>query len=478
MRITFIDPPVLAGKRAVERVFGCTYSLYPIPNIFALSNAALLEKNGFAVHYFDMANEGWSQQKFKRFLLSDGSDIYVLHSVNLSEKNDLSCAEMMRTFRKNSLLVFTGPAPTYFVERFLKDKNTLIVRGESELTLLELVKTLDKRQETNQIAGISFKKNGNIMHNPARPLIENLNDLPFPARHLANKNLYCNPKLLQLPFTALQTSRNCSYRCLFCVPNSFNFAVELEYRRYHQNRKPPVRVRSASSVIEEFASLKANGYRSVSIIDDQFLWEEARTISICEGISKLGMEWGCLARADRISEKIVRYLAAAHCRYVDIGVESFNQAVLDDIRKDLKIPQIEAAIFLLKKYAIGVKINLVFGVSPLQNKAVIERDISWAKKLNVDAVMFSLATPFPGTDFYQRAYDNRWFIGKDYYSESVQQKSIISYPDMPGEKLERLVKKANLSFYFRPRVFKKNLGKFFRLKNLFVTLRALKRKFF
>ena len=84
MKITFIDPPDFLGKRNIERVFGCTYSLYPMPNIFSLTSAALLENNGFAADYIDMANEGWRINRFKKFLLSDDSGAYVFHSVNLS----------------------------------------------------------------------------------------------------------------------------------------------------------------------------------------------------------------------------------------------------------------------------------------------------------------------------------------------------------------------------------------------------------
>ena len=102
MKITFIDPPDFSGKinppltkgrqggvRNIERVFGCTYSLYPMPNVFSLSSAAFLENNGFAVSYLDMANEGRRINRFKKFLLSDDSDAYVFHSVNLSLRSDL-----------------------------------------------------------------------------------------------------------------------------------------------------------------------------------------------------------------------------------------------------------------------------------------------------------------------------------------------------------------------------------------------------
>jgi len=478
IQITFIDPPALGRQLPVERVFGCTYSLYPVPNIFSLSAAAVLEKAGFRVNYIDMANERWGLNRTRDFFKKDASRIYVFHSVNLSLDSDLAIHRLIRESKENTAIVFTGPGPTYFARYFLRDKNTFVARGEPELTLLELAKALNNNLEINSIAGLSWKDKDKVINNPPRRLIDNLDELPFPARNLLKKDLYYNPKLAKLPFSAMQTSRNCSYRCMFCVPNSYNFARELEYRNYNQNNKPPVRMRSAGNVISEFELLKSQGYRSISIIDDQFLWDDLRTISICEGIKGLGIEWGCLARVDRINENLASHLASSGCKYVDLGVESFNQEVLNDARKDLKAEKIPQAISILKRNKILVKINLVLGISPLQTADSIKRDIRLAKHLDVDAVMFSLATPFPGTDFYQRAKENNWFVEGDYHAESVQTQGIINYPGLSHQELNRLVRLANLSFYFHPRFVFKNLKRLSDPVGFYRSILALKRKFF
>jgi radical SAM superfamily enzyme YgiQ (UPF0313 family) len=479
MKITFIEPPSLDRKPAVERVFGCTFSLYPIPNIFSLTSAALLEKSGFEVVYIDMATEKWGRKRFEDFLKKDSSEVYLLHSVNLSISNDLQAHGLLRSLRKDVFILFAGPAPTYSPKDFLKDEKTIVVRGEPEVTLLELMTYLNAGgNDLSKIAGISFLKGREIIDNPSRALIENLDSLPFPARHLLRRNLYYNPKLKGMPFTAMQTSRNCSYSCIFCVPNSGNFARELEYRRYNQNKKPPVRMRSASSVVSEFALLKGQGYRAVSIIDDQFLWDNQRTREICSGIKDMDMEWGCLARADHITEENALLLAQAGCRYVDLGVESFDQSVLDDVRKNLKGEKIPEAVRILKKQKILVKINLILGISPLQTPEGIKQDIRMAKRLDVDAVMFSIATPFPGTEFYSRAISNKWLSGKGYRPESVQNRAIIDYPALSSRQLNLLVKQANLSFYFRPRIIIKNIGRIFNPFWLWRALVAMRRKFY
>ncbi|MCM8783010.1 MAG: B12-binding domain-containing radical SAM protein [Candidatus Omnitrophica bacterium] len=478
MKITFIDPPNFLNKRNVERVFGCTYSLYPIPNIWALYNASVLKRKGFEVNYIDMANEGWSKNDFFRFIRIDDSDIYCIYSVNLSMESDLFVSRKIREIKDNVYIFFCGPAPTYFRQSFLKDEKTFVIRGETEDTIEELLDSLDKKKEPVSVKGISFIKRNRMLDTPARPLIENLDMLPHPARYLLKRDLYYNPKLPKKPFTVMQTSRNCPYRCIFCVPNSSSFAIELEYRRHNQNRKPPIRLRSAESVILEFKKLKEEGYKSVSIIDDQFFWDKERTLKICEGIKNFGLEWGCLARADHLDEGTVKALSYAGCRYVDIGIESFKQEILDDIKKDLKVENIYRAIELLKKYNILVKINIILGASVLQSKEDIKDDIRTAKTLEVDAVMFSIATPFPGTEFYSLAKKNLWFIKGDYYPESVQTRSIISYPGLNFRELNYLVKFANLSFYLDLRFLKKNIRYILNPRYFLNVLKAFKRKFF
>lgn len=478
MLITFIDPPNLLAKSNIERVFGCTYSLYPFPNIFSLYNAAVLEEEGYQVRYLDMANQGWGRRRLVNFFKQDLSDVYVFHSVNLSIKSDLRVHQEIRAVNKQAFIIFCGPAPTFFSEVFLKDERTFCLRGETEVSILELIRCLDRKEDPSTVKGVSYQNRSGVIHNPWQPLVDNLDRLPYPARHLTKRYIYYNPKLSKGPFTAMETSRNCCYRCLFCVPNSASFACELEYRKNNSNRKPPTRLRSAENVVSEFKLLKSQGYKSISIIDDQFLWDKERTIKICRAIKDLNMHWGCLARADHLSAEITKHLAEAGCRYVDIGVESFNQDTLNYIRKDTKVEMIYRAVHLLKRYGILAKINIILGCSPHQSKDDINSDLKKAKELDVDAVMFSIATPFPGTEFYRLAKENRWFVKGDYYPQSVQMKAIISYPKLSNRELEQLIRRANLSFYFSPRFIKKNLLGMLSLRRFYTALKALKRKFF
>src|SRR3972149_264731 len=170
MKITFLVPPPIDGK-VPERVAGCAYLLYYVPNIFLLSAAAVLEKGGYAVKY-------------------------------------------IREIRGNVSVVFFGPAPSDRPAEFVVDESTYVVRGEPEYTMLDLVKALEAKSNINGIKSVSFRTNDEIIHNANREPIEDLDSLPFPSRHLLEeKDVYYNPKLGMRPFTAVCTSRGCSYRC-------------------------------------------------------------------------------------------------------------------------------------------------------------------------------------------------------------------------------------------------------------------------
>jgi radical SAM superfamily enzyme YgiQ (UPF0313 family) len=476
MKITFVEPPKEDKKLPVERVFGCTYSLYSIPNIFNLYVASMLRKNGIEVFYKDASAENISKKKFLEFISNDNSDIYYVHSVNLSLRDDIKLSQQILELRKGASIIFAGPGPTYYSENYIYGERVYVVRGEAEATALELVNALKKNEEhLGGIRGISFMREGKITHNSIRPLLNNLDELPFPARDIVKRGLYYNPKLPGGYFTPLLSSRNCSYNCIFCVPNSQSFAVELEYKKCY-GRKPPTRLRGAENIIEEMREVKKAGYKFVSIIDDQFLWDEKRSLEICRGLKGLGIKWGCLARCDRIKEEIAKAMHEAGCEYVDLGVESFSQDVLDYTKKNLKVRDIYNSVSILKKYRIKAKINILLGTNPFETEKDLWHNVDECIRLKPDAVMFSIVCPFPGTAFYDIAKKNRWLRGGEYSPVSVQHDSILNLPNLDQEKLRRIIKKANLRFYMRPGFIVKNILRLAYPRNAFYTIRALYRK--
>ncbi len=474
VKITFLNPPAIRGLRVPERVFGCNYGLYPIPNVFALTYAAVLEQAGHDVRYVDAPVEGWSEDDLTNFLKHDDSDVYIFYSVNLSRRLDFLTHQLIRKFRGDVPVIFTGPGPSYqpYSESYLTDADTYVLRGEVDLVIPELIEKLESGSDFSDVQGLSWLDGRQVRHNPPPPLIRDLDALPFPARHLLKRELYYNPKLGDAPFTAMVTQRGCPYRCKFCVPNSQSFSRKLQFRVWVGRPVPPVGFRSPENVIEEFRLLEKEGYKTLTVIDDEFILQKKRTMEILEGIRGTKIRWSCLARADFLTDRtLIKSLAEANCVEIDIGVESFVQAILDDIKKDLDVKTIEIAIKNLKDFGIEPKLNILFGASPLETEQTIKYTLRKVIELRPGVVMFSIANPFPGTDFYDEARENGWFVYGDYVPVDVQKESIISYPHLPKKRLERLTRLANYKYYLDPIFLIKNLKRF---RNPVVFFRSLK----
>jgi len=470
--VTFLTPPPLTSARAAERVAGCVYGLYPVPNIFILYAAAVVREAGQTVRFKDCAMEKTGRRGFENFIRGDDSPVYAFYTVNLAMETDLEALRIIREIRGTvPLVIFFGPCPTAFPEKFCA-QNTLVVRGEPEATFRDLARHGFKTGNFAEIAGITYL-DGQIRVNPFRPLIEDPDTIPFPARDLLDKSHYFSPKLQKKPFTAALVSRNCPHQCIFCVPSSHSFATELEYRKFNDDRKPPVRKRSPKNVHEEFQLLKKQGYRSVAFQDDQFIGEEDWTVETVRAVGASGVEWGCASRVDRINESVVRAMAQNGCRYIDLGIESFRQEILDDIRKGLKVGAIRPAVDLIQRHGIAAKINILFGASPLESKETIRETIRQVQALGADQVMYNIASPFPGTEFYRRAGAAGWFRFGEYVPLDVQKRSIISYPGLSGETMEKLLRQANRRFFLSPKFILKNLWRLRSLGWAFNSARAL-----
>jgi radical SAM superfamily enzyme YgiQ (UPF0313 family) len=405
------------------------------------------------------AGRGWNAEKLSIFLREDRSDVYVMYSVYLSQEIDRATCGLIKEINPEAYVIFIGPAPTYYPEKYLITDKSFVIRGEPEITLAHLI---DSIEDPAGINGVSYLDKEKAVHNPSSQPEENLDKLPYPARHLLDEENYFNPKFRnEGRFTALLTSRGCPYRCIYCVPNSLSFAREIEYRKT-QKKKPPYRARSAENVIGEFRLLGKQGYRQVSIIDDEFAISKERAHRICDGLEGLGIAWGCLSRADSLDEELVRHMAAAGCKYIDIGVESFDQLILDDIKKDLDVATIEKTIVLLKKAGIMAKLNILIGSSSLETKDTIRDTVEHALSLKPDSIMFSICNPFPGTELYSIAKNSGYFVKGDYYPVDVQKESTISLPYVSKSELEKEVRRANRKFFLSPRFI---LGNVYRLKS-------------
>lgn len=479
MKLTFIVPPCFDHKQPAERTAGCTRVVYLAPNIYELSVAALLEQNkNNEIRYKDFVYNTTTPEQFYSFFSTDDSDIYLIWTVNLSIETDLSAIKVIRSHKPDARIVLMGPGPTHFISRCLVDSNIFIARGEPELTVDELIRAFADGTPVDTIKGLSWMNaEGRIINNPPRPLNKDLDSLPFAARHLIEGQVYHNPKLKRTPYTTLITSRNCPYRCIYCVPSSLTFAREIEFRSEH-GRKPTIGFRSPENVEKEIAQLAAKGIRAIGFMDDNFIWNEERTAALCAIMKKYDIVWGCQARADAITEPIARMLSESNCRYVDLGVESFSPEILEYIHKGETAEDIYRAVGLLKKYKVPVKLNVLIGSSPLETRETVLHTLREAKKLDVDQVMFNIVSPFPGTEYYKICKENGWLATDDYVPTDVQRESILNLPNLSSKEMERLLFRNNLRYFISWRFITRQIGRFRSFSELRHAFKALKIKLF
>lgn len=482
MKCSFIVPPCYDNSQPAERSAGCTRIVYPMINIYELTAAAAVRECGHQVEYHDFVTATGAKKgrrDFEAFLEGDNSQAYLIWTVNLSVDSDLEAIAHLRRHHPSAPVILLGPGALYYMSKMLADSNTYIVRGEPEATLCELLEALEKGTGLAAIKGLSWiDPQGRRVNNPTRPLLNDLDSLPLPARDLLQGRAYHNPKLKTGPYTTAFTSRNCPFRCIYCVPSSLTFAREMEYRAHNGGHKPTIAMRSPRSVEKEIAALAAEGYRAIGFMDDNFIWNEDRTRQLCDIMRRHGMVWGCQARVDAITEPIAKMLGESGCRYVDLGIESFDPGILQYIHKGITPRDIYRAVGLLKKYNVPVKLNVLIGSSPLETPQTVRDTLRQAKRLDVDQVMFNIVSPFPGTEYYNVCKKNGWIKGGEYRPTDVQHESILELPHISSKQMERLLFLNNISYFLSPRFIVKQLRRFKSWSEFSAAATGLRKKLF
>lgn len=472
MKICLIIPPAKSADRVPERVYGCTFTYYKQPELPILYVAALLEKEGHDVGYRDFTySNSWDE--FTAFVSGADYEVYVFHTVLLAESLDIRAARRILE-DSDARVIFFGPHPTLRPQNFLLNDRVFIARGEAEFIIRDIVSAFQRGKGLDRIKGLTYLKGGVIVENGTYGIIEDIDTLPFPARRFIDdkKDDYFNPKLAERPVTLILTSRGCSFRCYYCVPNAISWARELEWKRFNNGKKPPVTLRSPANIVAEFKAVKDQGYKAVSVVDDLFLFGgQKRILDICAGLKDVALPFGVLARCDLIlDETLVKALKDAGCRYVDLGIESLDQNVLDDVKKDMKVVAVAKSINLLNKYGIEPKANILFGASPLETRESVEATIKGIGELPIHYCMFSIATPFPGTEFDVKARERGWAVEPEINNLeenlSPTEKALVSYPELTKADLEKAIKKANRRFYLSPARIWYQLKKVSSLKGL------------
>lgn len=304
------------------------------------------------------------------------------------------------------ILVAGGPHASAAPKETLQGSDfDFAVRGEGEKTFFELVQALSKGGVTDKIRGISFKHNGKIVHTADRPLIKELDSIPFPAHDLLEIDKY-SMKIEGRSAMPILSSRGCPYQCIYCSKKVFGS----NFRR-----------RSAHSVLEEIKFVKAKYNISAFLfVDDTFTISPSRLNEFCNLVKQEGLEirWRCWTRSDCVTKELLKNMYSAGCRIVCFGAESGNQGVLDIIRKGLRVEENRNAIRWAKEAGLKVKLFVMVGL-PGEGRDEVEDTINFVLDTDPHTVDCYVTTPYPYTALWDDAskYGVRIssFNWRDYY---------------------------------------------------------------
>ena len=332
-----------------------------------------------------------------------------------------------------------------------------LIMGEGETVIKPLLDNINNPEKLKEIKGLVFRYNDEIINTGRADLIENLDELPMPARHLTPYKKYFSIVSPKRPVTTMFTSRGCPYKCLFCD-------------RPHLGKN--FRARSAENVVAEMEVCEKMGIQEIFIYDDTFAVDRQRVLDICTEINKRGLTiaWDIRTRVNTVDEKILKALKKANCQRIHYGVEAGTQKILNVLRKGITLDQIKEAFKITKKIGIQTVAYFMIG-SPTETKDDILETIKLIKKLRPDYAQIAITTPFPATDLYKLAQE-QGVIDNDPWKNFAQNPKTDFLPpiwekELSREELFKLLKMAYRSFYLRPNYIFKHFVQIKSIKEFF-----------
>jgi radical SAM superfamily enzyme YgiQ (UPF0313 family) len=397
----------------------------PFP-IYQAYTAAVLEQNDIYVEFMDAVAEEKEISHVIAKVKEGNFDLVVIESSTPSIEFDLNTAKMIKS-------------------------QSLALSGDKEPRL---------------VLGLTYRSGGEIVSNAARPLIQDLDSMPFPAWHLFNMEYY-DQHLYNSPSVLMISSRGCPYHCTYCLWPQIMYGHKF-------------RTRSAENVVDEIELLiKNHDVKEIEFDDDTFTIGKKRVLSICNEIKKRGIEisWSCFGRPDVVDKEMLTAMKEAGCEFIKYGVESGSQELLDMCKRGMTLDQVREAFRITKEVGIKDYGTFLFGI-PGETWDTVKETIEFAKELDPYAVQFSVVTPYPGTELYDNVKSEGHLLANDWSEFDGAAKAVIETEELTRDDLEKAFALAWKEFYLRPAFFMKSLKCAFSSKQGFIRVVKGARSFF
>lgn len=405
--------------------------------------AACLQRAGHQVRLFNGAF--LSHADILRQVGDWRPDLAGLYATAFGWPKAVRTARDLKAARNDLFVCVGGPYPSAEPRRCLSDAGweiDAVVAGEGEFSMVELAGRLAAGDSLDGVRGVLFRRNGAIVENPPRPLIEDLDDLPFPARDLLGDAGRCLPPpatYRRAPVAVMITSRGCNRRCIFCS--------QLDRERGAGRRG--IRFRSVENVIREIERCLAQGYREIKFLDDTLAADYDRLMALTREIRarRLDFTWFASACVNQVDEPLLRAMKAAGCWAVLFGAESGVQKNLNTLRKGITLEQTRSAVKAAKAAGLRVSTPFLFGIPGETFEEGLET-IRFAIELDPDLANFHALTAFPGTHLHDNL-DRYGRVSGNLADYTYQGASFVPHT-MSREQIQELRHLAFRRFYSRP----------------------------
>ncbi|MBI4619759.1 MAG: radical SAM protein [Desulfobacterales bacterium] len=418
--------------------------------------ASYLMRAGYEVSILDPEPLGMTDGDIRTYLRMKKPDLVGVSSATPNFKG----AQKMGLFAKeetNALIIVGGVHASALPEEVLQrsPQFDLVVIGEGEETMLELCNTMKEGASgLEDIKGLMLRKDGAFYRTPPRPLIQELDNIPFPARDLINLDIYRPQVHLYRgrKSATMITSRGCPAKCTFC-------ATEVTMGTRFRSHSPEYVVSEIEHLVND------HGVQDIIIVDDTFTINSSRVKKICRLMleKNLDVGWFCFARVNNVSHELFSLMKEAGCFSVFFGVESGDEQVLKNIKKGATLEQSRNAMRIANQLGLKTMAGFMIG-NPGDNHHTITKTIDFALELNPIIGSFNIMTPFPGTEeYYRNLEDNpsEMMNWDNYVPKGVT--PLIRLENLSKTDLQRYISKAYIKFYLRPsQIYRiiKNLSSF------------------
>lgn len=449
MKILLITPPFSEKERYGN--LASVGTLYPPLGLAYI--AAVGEREGHKVAVVESEALGYSYEDIYDEVERFKPDLIGMPTFLNTIQRCFIVADEIKKRLPHTKIVLGGVQVTLNPsDAITRDSIDFIVRGEGEDVFRDLLAALQGRMAIKDISGLIWKDKDNIVSNSPHGLIANLDILPLPARHLFPMELYHSSSQLRGKNTLhLMTSRGCPFRCAYCTSH-MTFGKTF---RYHSSQR----------VIQEILVLKEEyGADAIQFYDETFTLNRKRVIELCDEMlkQKIKLPWACFTRVNLVDRELLEKMKSAGCYQIFYGVEAASQRLLDIIKKDITIEQIENAFKWTKQAGIETLASFMIGL-PTETEEEAYKTIDFAIKLDADYAQWQKTTPFPGTELYDICEKHGKILTKDWTKFTAWNEIVYVTDGRTKEDILKVERQAFRRFYLRPAYIAKRFLMLFRL---------------